>query len=166
MTRSQKIVLVCLGVLLALFVVVLLYGGTQPPCKEATPESGPPCKAGSGMDLLGALTSPLAGGIELPQKQYAVAPGGQAQATIPSASDKMRTLRLRLVEGGGAAVGLLNRLPDTGRSRDQIDPVNNRIPHDDKNPDKRRLQLFVVTEAGATLTMKCTAAPRCVFAAE
>lgn len=166
MTRSQKIVLVGLGVLLALFVVVLLYGGTQPGCEGATPRSGPPCKAGSGMQLLGKLTSPLARGVKLPQKRYEVVPGGQAVATIDAASDDMRTLRLRLVEGGGAQVGLRNRTPDTGERADQAEPTKNPIPYDAEDRDKQRVRLFVVTPAGAMLTMKCIAAPRCVFAAE
>lgn len=166
MTRTQKMMLVGLIVLVLVFILVTARGLTQPACLDKLERDTPRCKPGGGMKGLGALTAPFAKGLKLPQASYTVAPNADLSVNIPATSDKMRSLKMKLTEGSAGALRLVNLTPDDGDMKDQSDEKKNTLPRYDDDNALVRTKTLVVTEQGARLTMYCTGSTRCRFETE
>ena len=166
MTRSQKVMLVGLIALVLLFILVMARGLTQPKCLYKPERDTPRCQPGGGMKGLGALTSPFARGLKLPQASYIVAPNAEFSVSIPATSDKMRSLKMKLTEDSTGGLKLVNVRPDDGDMKDQTDETKNKLPRYDDDNVLVRTKTLVVTEQGARLTMYCTGSTRCLFETE
>jgi hypothetical protein len=170
MTRSQKVVLIALALILVLFVLVIWHGATRPACAGTAARKQPECRAGGGIRGIAALTSPFAPGVKLPKPSYTVAPNASVEVTIPAAPDKMRRLKLKLAEGSAAQLSLANARPDRDPDPDgmakQRDISRNSLPFYDDDHVQQRTMTLVVTDMGGQLTMRCTGSTRCVFEGE
>jgi hypothetical protein len=170
MTRSQKVMLAVLALIVVVFALVMWRGAAQPACIGTAAHTQPECKAGGGIKGLGSLTSSFAKGLKLPKPSYAVAPGASAEVTFPAASEEMRSVKVKLAQGASAQLSLVNVLPDKNTDRDgmpkQRDIDRNGLPFFDDDHVLQRTMTLVVTEMGGKLTMHCTGSSRCVFEGE
>lgn len=167
MTRSQKVVLIGLALIVVLFALVTWHGAAQPDCIGPHADAAPGCRPGGGIKSLGRLTSPFAKGMKLPQPSYAVAANTPSYVTIPAAAEKMRSLKIRLSEGSAAQLSLANAAPDEdsdpeGMAKQRVES-RNRLPYYDDEHVLQRVMTLVVTDKGGLLTMHCTGPTRCVF---
>ena len=170
MTRSQKVVLVGFALIVMLFALITWHGTAQPACAERAARIEPQCKPGSFIKALSGLASWLSTGVKLPKQSYAVAVNARVDVAIPAASDKLRSLRVKLTQGSAAQLSLVNVRPDEDSDPDgmakQRDESRNKLPYANEDGALQITMTFVVTDKGGRLTMHCTGSSPCVFEGE
>lgn len=160
MTRTQKIVVVALALVVLLFAWVTWHGAHQPACPGG-PSSDAACQPGAGTRAIATLLAPFGGGVQLPQKTVNVPFDALETVKIPPSSDEMRRLNVTLVSGAQGAVGLVNVAPSTLAPASQGDEA--RLPDPTADASARMSRTYVVTSQGATLKLRCLVRAGCVF---
>jgi hypothetical protein len=159
MTRAQKIALIGLATLAVLFIAALTVGQLQPSCPGRPPTCAASYQPGAAMQKVGRWLAWGAPTALLPQPRYVVPAQGQVQIHIAPATDKMRTLKLHLTQGGPMQLSLLDQGPVNPDLADQA--KGSTLPRAAQNPADPRSQSFVVSAAGAQLILQCQGSSPC-----
>lgn len=104
MSRSQKMVIVVLALLVLVFALIMVRGATQPGhcggprlCAQSYQPSGL-------TTTFGAWLAPLAPKVDLAQDRFSASSGNSVTLDVPPADKAFRMLRLRLAQGAAARV--------------------------------------------------------------
>ena len=157
MSPGQKRVLIALALLVLVFIAVILWGQTRPACSGSALKCSKDYRPGGGIKALGGLFSRLGPKIELPQKRYELKSTGSLQIGIGPSSDKIRTLKLRAVQGAiELSATTLNKADDPDLS-DQKEPTL--LPREADDFEERQRLAFAFPSGGGQLTIKCRTPP-------